>query len=99
MGDFFQTGLVVTFHRAGRPKPDGLEDELIGFSEQRPTAMALPKLYAVMRLVLSLPLVFSLTVTPALGNGGQEPLKEKENPQLIGKRDINKGQLNFYSLE
>jgi predicted Zn-dependent protease len=48
---------------------------------------------------LSLLLAFSLTVTPALGDGGQKPLKEKENPQLIGKRDINKGQLNFYSLE
>jgi predicted Zn-dependent protease len=48
---------------------------------------------------LSLLLVFSLTVTPALGYGGQKPLNEKENPQLIGKRDINKGQLNFYSLE
>jgi predicted Zn-dependent protease len=99
MGDFYQTGLVLTFHRTGMPKPDRLEDELIGFAEQRPIAMALPKLYAVMRLVLLLPLIFSLTVTPALGYGGQEPLKEKENPQLIGKRDINKGQLNFYSLE
>ncbi|HKX26204.1 MAG TPA: M48 family metallopeptidase [Blastocatellia bacterium] len=26
-------------------------------------------------------------------------MKEKENPQSIGKRDINKGQINFYSLE
>jgi predicted Zn-dependent protease len=99
MGGFFQIGLVVTFHRAGRREPDQPEDELIGFAEQRPIAMDLSMLYAVMRFVLSLPLVFSLTVTPALGNGGQEPLKEKENPQLIGKRDINKGQLNFYSPE
>lgn len=28
-----------------------------------------------------------------------EPLKEKENPLMIGKRDINKGNLDFYSLE
>ena len=27
------------------------------------------------------------------------PLKEKENPQLIGKRDINKGSLDFYSAD
>lgn len=26
-------------------------------------------------------------------------LSTKENPELIGKRDINKGQLNFYSLD
>jgi predicted Zn-dependent protease len=51
------------------------------------------------RTGLSLLLVFSLTVMPALGYDGQKPLREKENPQLIGKRDINKGQLNFYSLE
>src|SRR5262249_45629446 len=28
----------------------------------------------------------------------QKPLEEDENPELIGKRDINKHQLNFYSL-
>ena len=28
-----------------------------------------------------------------------EPLKDKENPMMIGKRDINKGTLDFYSLE
>jgi predicted Zn-dependent protease len=28
-----------------------------------------------------------------------KPLKDKENPLLIGKRDINKGSLNFYSLD
>ncbi len=28
-----------------------------------------------------------------------KPLKEKENPLLIGKRQINKGSINFYSLE
>ena len=27
------------------------------------------------------------------------PLSEEENPLLIGKRNINKHQLNFYSLE
>jgi hypothetical protein len=48
---------------------------------------------------LSLLLTLSLTVAPALASDGQKPLKVKENPQLIGKRDINKGQLNFYSLE
>ncbi len=28
-----------------------------------------------------------------------EPLKDKDNPLLIGKRDINKGTIDFYSLE
>ena len=29
----------------------------------------------------------------------QKPLETKENPTLIGKRDINKRQIDFYSLE
>ena len=32
-------------------------------------------------------------------NRDAKPLADKENPLLIGKRDINKGSLNFYSLE
>lgn len=28
-----------------------------------------------------------------------KPLEEKENPAMIGKRNINKGSLNFYSLD
>ncbi|HET9529771.1 MAG TPA: M48 family metallopeptidase [Blastocatellia bacterium] len=28
-----------------------------------------------------------------------KPLKDKENPMMIGKRDINKGSLNFYSQD
>jgi predicted Zn-dependent protease len=51
------------------------------------------------RQFLSLLLAFSLVVMPVSAYDGQKPLKEKENPQLIGKRDINKGQLNFYSPE
>ena len=28
-----------------------------------------------------------------------KPLEDKDNPQLIGKRDLNKGQIQFYSVE
>lgn len=46
-------------------------------------------------------LALSLTAAPALAVSGtpQKPLKEKEDPALIGQRNINKGQVNFYSLE
>jgi beta-barrel assembly-enhancing protease len=44
-------------------------------------------------------LAFWLVVTPVLADNIQKPLKKKDNPQMIGKRDINKGQINFYSLE
>ena len=46
MSDFFQTGLVATFHRLGRSKLERLEDELMGFAAQRPIALALPALYS-----------------------------------------------------
>jgi len=45
-------------------------------------------------------LIFAL-LTPVWAGQGQkrEPLSDKENPEMIGKRDINKRSLNFYSLE
>jgi glucosyl-3-phosphoglycerate synthase len=44
MGDFYQTGLVATFHRLGRPNLERLESELLGFARQRPMALVLPSL-------------------------------------------------------
>lgn len=46
--------------------------------------------------LLALSLV--LVVTPTLAQD-QRPLSEKENPELIGKRNINKHQINFFSLD
>src|SRR5215475_13506722 len=54
-------------------------------------------------------LTLSLLSAPALARNDKEkptdaakpaePLSDKENPLLIGKRDINKGSIDFYSLE
>lgn len=45
-------------------------------------------------------LILCLAAVPAWPMAvDQKPLKEKNNPHLIGQRDINKGQINFYSLE
>jgi predicted Zn-dependent protease len=41
----------------------------------------------------------ALAAAPALGQTQQKPLADKDNPMLIGKRDINKGQIDFYSLD
>lgn len=44
----------------------------------------------------------ALTATPALAQSTAQPkekLDDKDNPLLIGKRDLNKGSINFYSLE
>jgi beta-barrel assembly-enhancing protease len=39
------------------------------------------------------------TGEPAKKQLSTQKLEDKHNPELIGKRDINKGQMNFYSLE
>ncbi len=51
------------------------------------------------RQIISLLLPCWVVVTSVFADNLQKPLKEKENPLLIGKRDINKRQINFYSLQ
>lgn len=52
------------------------------------------------RLAVALTLSLSLAVLPVAAQGSnQKPLDDKDDPTLIGKRDINKGQLAFYSVE
>ena len=47
--------------------------------------------------------VLLLTLWPTIGFSQRQqagrPLSENENPMLIGKRNINKNQINFYSVE
>jgi len=45
MGDFYQTGVISTFHRLGEPKLDKIEAELKAFSKWRPIALVLPCLF------------------------------------------------------
>ncbi len=54
--------------------------------------------------VLLLTQAFAQTKTDAnakqkVDSKAQSSLSNKENPELIGKRDINKGQIDFYSLD
>ena len=46
MSDFYQTGIITTLHRLGKPSLDRLEGELEQFSRQRPVALVLPALYS-----------------------------------------------------
>jgi hypothetical protein len=41
----------------------------------------------------------ALIASPALGQTQQKPLDDRDNPQMIGKRNINKGQIDFYSID
>jgi len=52
-------------------------------------------LYQAILLMASLMLV----AAPAFGQTVQKPLGDKENPLLIGKRDLNTDRTNFYSLD
>ena len=46
MSDFYQTGLVTTFHRLGKTDLKRMDEELVEFNRQRPIALVLPSLYA-----------------------------------------------------
>ncbi|MFB0566834.1 MAG: glycosyl transferase [Candidatus Aminicenantaceae bacterium] len=45
MSDFFQNGVITTFHKLGKIDLNRLEDELKEFSRIRPIALVLPSLY------------------------------------------------------
>ena len=45
MSDFYQTDIITTLHRLGRPSIERIESELVGFSKQRPVTLVLPALY------------------------------------------------------
>jgi glucosyl-3-phosphoglycerate synthase len=46
MSDFYQTGIITTLHRLGRPSLERIEGELLQFSRVRPIALVLPALYS-----------------------------------------------------
>ena len=45
MSDFYQTGVVATFHTLGRLNLEKIESELTWYSQERPIALVLPSLY------------------------------------------------------
>ncbi len=46
MSDFYQTGVVATFHRLGRTNLEKIEAELSWYASERPIALVLPSLYS-----------------------------------------------------
>jgi glucosyl-3-phosphoglycerate synthase len=46
MSDFYQTGVVATFHRLGVPNLEKIESELSWYAQERPIALVLPSLYS-----------------------------------------------------
>lgn len=46
MSDFYQTGVVATFHRLGKINLEKIEAELSWYANERPIALVLPSLYS-----------------------------------------------------
>ncbi|MEW6409636.1 MAG: glycosyl transferase [Nitrospirota bacterium] len=46
MSDFYQTGVIATFHRLGKLNLEKIESELNWYAQQRPIALVLPSLYS-----------------------------------------------------
>lgn len=46
MSDFYQTGIITTLHRLGKPSLERIEGELERYSKLRPVALVLPALYS-----------------------------------------------------
>jgi glucosyl-3-phosphoglycerate synthase len=46
MTDFYQTGIITTLHKLGKPSLERLEADLREFSKTRPVALVLPSLYS-----------------------------------------------------
>lgn len=46
MSDFYQTGVVTTFHRLGKTDLKRMDEELVKFNRLRPIALVLPSIYA-----------------------------------------------------
>ena len=46
MADFYQTGIITTLHRLGKPSLERIESELAVYSKARPVALVLPALYS-----------------------------------------------------
>lgn len=45
MSDFYQTEIITTLHRLGKPNLERMESELVGFSKYRPITLVLPALF------------------------------------------------------
>jgi glucosyl-3-phosphoglycerate synthase len=83
MADFYQTGVVSTFHRFGSPDLGRMENELTVFNRHRPIALVLPSTYAelespaikqIVNEIKDLPYIHEIVVT--MGRTNQEQFKK-----------------------
>ena len=66
MGDFYQNGIITTLHNLANRPVDVLEEELLGFSRQRPLGLILPSLYSELEGVALPRIINELVKVPYL---------------------------------
>lgn len=80
MADFYQTGMIATFHRFGNIDLKRMESELTEFSRHRPIALVLPSTYAeleaaaikqIMKEIKEVPYLNEIVVTMGRTNQKQ----------------------------
>ena len=83
MADFYQTGVISTFHRLGSPDLGRMENELTEFNHHRPIALVLPSTYAeleapamkqIVNETKAVPYIHEIVVT--MGRTNQEQFKK-----------------------
>jgi glucosyl-3-phosphoglycerate synthase len=94
MSDFYQTGVVTTFHRLGRTDLKRMDEELVEFNRQRPISLVLPSLYVelegpalkhILEEISQVPYLNEIVVT--MGRTNQEQyLKAKEFFSVLPQR-------------
>lgn len=86
MSDFYQTGVVATFHRLGRLNLEKIEAELTWYANERPIALVLPSLYSelegealtgILRELKEVKYVSEIVVT--LGPASEEEFRHAKN--------------------
>jgi len=94
MADFYQTGVVATFHRLGKADLNRMESELTEFNRHRPIALVLPSTYSeleapalkqIVEEIKQVPYLNEIVVT--MGRTNQEQfLKAKEFFSFLPQR-------------
>ena len=86
MADFYQTGVVATFHRLGRVNLEKIEAELTWYTNERPIALVLPSLFSelegdalkgIIRELTEVKYIKEIVVT--LGPASDEEFKHAKN--------------------
>lgn len=86
MADFYQTGVISTFHRFGNVDLKRMENELTEFNQHRPIALVLPATYSeleaaalpkIIKEIAEVPYIHEIVVT--MGRTDQEQFEKAKN--------------------